>query len=50
MKQNEVMQRLDNATYALLAVVVVVPFLLSFGALRDLAAKNGVIMPWLYPC
>lgn len=49
MKQNEVMQRLDNATYALLAVVVVVPFLLSFGALRDLAAKNGVIMPWLYP-
>ncbi|MBE2197405.1 MAG: DUF2637 domain-containing protein [Anaerolinea sp.] len=47
--QNQNIIRLDKLTNWLLALILVIPFLISFGALADLAAKNGVSYPWLYP-
>ena len=41
--------RLDRLTNWLLALILLIPFLISYGALRDLAAHNGVSYPWLYP-
>jgi hypothetical protein len=40
---------LDRLTNWLLLLILAIPFLISFGALADLAAKNGVSYPWLYP-
>ena len=46
---NRNIQRLDQLTNWLLALILVIPFLISFGALRDLAAHNAISYPWLYP-
>jgi hypothetical protein len=46
-KQN--IQRLDRLTNWLLGLILFIPFLISFGALRDLSQANGVSYPWLYP-
>lgn len=46
---NKNIQRLDQLTNWLLGLILVIPFLISFGALRDLAAQNAVSYPWLYP-
>jgi predicted transcriptional regulator len=46
---NKSIQRLDLLTNWLLALILIIPFLISFGALRDLAAQNAVSYPWLYP-
>ncbi len=47
--QNQNITCLDKLTNWLLALILVIPFLISFGALADLAAKNDVSCPWLYP-
>jgi hypothetical protein len=41
--------RVDNWSNRLLAVVVLIPFIVSFGALQDLAAENGVNYPFMFP-
>ena len=41
--------RLDKWSNWLLAIVVLIPFLVSFGALKELAAENGVNYPFMYP-
>jgi DNA-binding transcriptional ArsR family regulator len=41
--------RLDRLTNWLLGAILFIPFLISFGALRGLAAANGVSYPALYP-
>jgi hypothetical protein len=46
---NQNVQRLDRLTNWLLGLILVIPFLISFGALRDLAAHNAISYPWLYP-
>jgi hypothetical protein len=46
---NQNIQRLDRLTNWLLGLILVIPFLISFGALRDLAAHNAISYPWLYP-
>ena len=46
---NRNIRRLDRLTNWLLLIILLIPFLISFGALRDLAADNGVSYPWLYP-
>jgi hypothetical protein len=46
-KQN--IQHLDRLTNWLLGLILFIPFLISFGALRDLSQANGVSYPWLYP-
>ncbi len=47
--QNQNIIRLDKLTNWLLVLILLIPFLISFGALADLAARNGVSYPWLYP-
>ena len=47
--QNQNIIRLDKLTNWLLVFILLIPFLISFGALADLAARNGVSYPWLYP-
>ncbi len=42
-------ERIDKATNWLMDVVVFIPFVVSFGALKELAAHNGVNYAWLYP-
>jgi DNA-binding CsgD family transcriptional regulator len=44
-----ILKRLDVVTNVLMIVLLVVPFAMSFGALRDLAAQHGVAYAWLYP-
>jgi uncharacterized protein (UPF0335 family) len=46
---NQNIQRLDRLTNWLLGLILIIPFLISFGALRDLAAHNVISYPWLYP-
>jgi TRAP-type C4-dicarboxylate transport system permease large subunit len=46
---NQNVQRLDQLTNWLLGLILIIPFLISFGALRDLAAHNTISYPWLYP-
>ena len=46
---NRNIQRLDQLTNWLLGLILIIPFLISFGALRDLAAHNAISYPWLYP-
>jgi DNA-binding transcriptional ArsR family regulator len=46
---NQNIQRLDRLTNWLLGLILIIPFLISFGALRDLAAHNAISYPWLYP-
>jgi DNA-binding NarL/FixJ family response regulator len=42
-------EKIDRVTNWLLAGIIAVPFLISFGALRDLAAKNAITYPLLCP-
>ncbi|MCA9936216.1 MAG: DUF2637 domain-containing protein [Anaerolineales bacterium] len=41
--------RLDKWSNWLLVIVVLIPFIVSFGALKELAAENGVNYPFMYP-
>lgn len=41
--------QMDKWSNWLLAIVVFIPFIVSFGALKDLAAENGVNYPFMYP-
>ncbi len=41
--------RLDKWSNWLLVIVVIIPFIVSFGALKELAAENGVNYPFMYP-
>lgn len=47
--QNSNIAKLDRLTNWLMAAIVIIPFIISFGALRDLAAVKGIAYPWLYP-
>lgn len=49
MNDNHTVERIDQATNILLVAIIVIPFLLSFGALKDLAAKQHIAYAWLYP-
>lgn len=42
-------ERIDRMTNWLMAIVIAVPFLISFGSLRNLAQENSVAYPLLYP-
>ena len=42
-------QRLDSLTNWLLGLIVAIPFFISFGTLKALAAENGISYPILYP-
>ena len=39
----------DTWSNRLMIVVVIIPFIVSFGALKDLATANGVNYPFMYP-
>ncbi len=41
--------RLDRWSNWLLVIVVLIPFIVSFGALKELAAENGINYPFMYP-
>jgi hypothetical protein len=41
--------RVDKWSNWLLVIVVVIPFIVSYGALEDLAAANGVNYPFMFP-
>lgn len=49
MKDNRTITRIDTWTNWLLAVIVLIPFIISANALADLADKHGVQPSWLYP-
>lgn len=42
-------QKIDQVTNWLMAVIVLIPFLISAGSLVNLAGENGVSFPILYP-
>lgn len=42
-------ETLNKAAYWLLAGLILVPFVISFGGLSDLAESNGMSYPFLYP-
>ncbi len=48
-ERNSQIERLDTISNWLMAVVIVIPFVISAGALTDLAAENGIRYPLLYP-
>ncbi|RMG77596.1 MAG: DUF2637 domain-containing protein [Chloroflexi bacterium] len=47
--QNSTVAKLDVITNWLMALIVAIPFIISFGALRDLASQKAVAYPWLFP-
>lgn len=48
--QNDpLISRVDKWSNRLLIIVVIIPFIVSFGALKDLASANGVNYPFMYP-
>lgn len=49
MTANSYVQRLDRLTNLLLGVILFIPFVISAGALTDMARRHGVSLPWLYP-
>jgi hypothetical protein len=46
---SQLVARVDAWSNRLLIIVVLIPFIVSFGALKDLAAKNGISYPFMYP-
>jgi hypothetical protein len=46
---SQLVARVDAWSNWLLIIVVLIPFIISFGALKELAAKNGVNYPFMYP-
>jgi cell division protein FtsB len=42
-------KQIDKWSGWLTALVVIIPFIVSYGALKDLAAANGVNYPFMYP-
>lgn len=49
MESNSTVARIDQATNGLLIAMIVIPFVLSFGSLKGLAATQHVSYAWLYP-
>jgi hypothetical protein len=49
LNHNPLVARLDRWSNWLLVIVVLIPFIVSFGALKELAAENGVNYPFMYP-
>lgn len=47
--KNKQIQKIDTATNWLLVMLVAIPFLISFGSLKALAADNHVSYPFAYP-
>jgi hypothetical protein len=48
-KPDQLIKQIDKWSAWLTAVVVAIPFIVSFGALKDLAQANGVNYPFMYP-
>jgi len=48
-ENHSLIKQIDKWSGWLTAVVVIIPFIVSYGSLKDLAAANGVNYPFMYP-
>lgn len=46
---SDTVKNLDTITKVMMAVLIIIPFLISFGSLWGLADEQGVAWAWLYP-
>ncbi len=48
-ENHSLIKQIDKWSGWLTALVVIIPFIVSYGSLKDLAAANGVNYPFMYP-
>lgn len=48
-ENHSLIKQIDRWSGWLTALVVIIPFIVSYGSLKDLAAANGVNYPFMYP-
>ncbi len=48
-ENHSLIKQIDRWSGWLTAAVVIIPFIVSYGSLKDLAAANGVNYPFMYP-
>lgn len=46
---SHLVERLDRLTNGLLVLILLIPFVISAGALSGMAEAHGIPVPWLYP-
>lgn len=46
---SHLVERLDHLTNGLLVLILLIPFVISAGALSGMAESHGIPIPWLYP-